>query len=323
MSNELKSVTLTNGNGMEVTLLNLGARLASIKFAGKEMLVTYADLNGFLNDDLYLGATCGRVCNRISDGRFILDGENYTLAQNNGGNCLHGGDDNFSYRFWDIQEEGLTEQSVTMTLHSEDGDQGFPGNLDVSVSYRLTGDNQLHIDFQAKTDKATPVNLTNHAYFNLGEKSGQALQLQLMASTCLNRADNEMPDGTFRSVLNTDFNFRELTSVGERQQHTQDPELVAMGGFDHCFILDNSPFATPKARLVAESQGIEMRLYTDQTAVQFYTGKYLDGEFESYQGLCLEAQNYTDAVNQAHFPNSVLRPEQTYQQTIVYEFFNL
>ncbi|TLU67131.1 galactose mutarotase [Thalassotalea litorea] len=323
MSDILKAIRLTNGNGMEVTLLNYGARIASIQFNGQEMLVTYDDINGFLDDDLYLGATCGRVCNRISDGRFCVDGKSYQLAQNNGGNCLHGGIDNFSYRYWTVEEDSVTEQSVTMTLHSADGDQGFPGDLRVTVTYRLTGDNQLHIDFNGQSDQATPINLTNHAYFNLGATSGQSLQLQLMSSMRLNRNDKEMPDGSFHNISGTDYNFRELTLVGQRQQQTQDPELLAMGGFDHCFILDNSPFNEAKARLVAKQQGIEMRLYTDQSAIQFYTGKYLDGQFQSYEGLCLEAQNYTDAVNQPHFPNSILRPGQTYQHTTVYEFRTL
>ncbi|WP_394176528.1 aldose epimerase family protein [Thalassotalea litorea] len=320
MSDVLKSIQLSNGNGMQVTLLNYGARIASVQFNDQEMLVTYDDVHDFLNDDFYLGATCGRVCNRISGAGFSLDGESYTLAQNNGGNCLHGGINNFSYRYWTIEEDSVTEQSVTLTLISEDGDEGFPGKASIAVTYRLTGDNQLHIDYRANTDKATPINLTNHAYFNLGAVDGNSLELQLMASSCLNRNENEMPDGSFRSLLGTDYNFRELSQVGLRQQQSQDPELLAMGGFDHCYILDNAPFHQAKARLVAKQQGVEMRLYTDQSAIQLYTGKYLDSPFQPYQGLCLEAQNYTDAVNQQHFPNSILRPGQTYQQTIVYEF---
>jgi aldose 1-epimerase len=320
----LQTVTLSNNHGMSVEIINFGARIKSIKFPVNskptEMTLGYASTEEYLNDESYLGATCGRVCNRISGGKFQLDGKQYNLPQNDGENCLHGGVDNFSFRDWKIDKRTLTNSSVTLSLLSNDGDQGFPGTVNLFITYQLSEDNQLIIQYFANTDLATPINLTNHAYFNLGEKDCESLSLQINASSYLESDDNNLPTGNIIPVDGTDYNFREHTVIGERQQNTEDRSLKAKSGYDHCFILDNTPFGHPNAVVTSLQNKISLSVYTDQPAIQLYTGFYLDGKFTSYEGLCLEAQNYTDAENNRNFPSNILRPTQQYQRKIIFEF---
>ena len=175
----LETVSLTNKNGMRVEIINFGARVKSIKFRVNniltEMTLGYGTAEEYLNDDVYLGATCGRVCNRIAGGKFELDGCQYQLPLNDGENCLHGGDNNFSLRYWQIDRQTINHSSVTLLLVSDHGDQGFPGTLNMSVTYELRADNKLSIQYSANTDLTTLINLTNHAYFNLGEKDCESL----------------------------------------------------------------------------------------------------------------------------------------------------
>jgi aldose 1-epimerase len=238
-------------------------------------------------------------------------------------NCLHGGDNNFSLRFWQMDKQTLTQSSVTLSLVSDDGDQGFPGTLSVSVTYELSEDNKLNIQYSANTDLATPVNLTNHAYFNLGEKDNQSLYLQIKSSAYLESNSENLPTGKVLTVAETDFNFREPACVGTRQQNTEDKSIKDKNGYDHCFVLDNSPIEEPKAILTSVKNQVSLSVYTDQPTIQLYTGFYLTGQFKSYQGLCLEAQNYTDADNNKHFPSNILKPNQQYQRTIIYKFESL
>ncbi len=324
LESELKLIELTNDYGMSVEIINFGARIKSIKFPvnakATEMILGYASATDYLTDEFYLGATCGRVCNRIAGGKFELEGHQYQLPLNDGDNCLHGGDYNFSLRYWQICKRTLTNSSVTLFLVSPNGDQGFPGKLELCVTYQLSADNKLTIEYSANTDLATPVNLTNHAYFNLGEKDCQSLYLQMMSSALLETDSANIPTGNILSVADTDYNFREPDCVGRRQLNTQDKSLLAKNGYDHCFVLDNTPLEQPKAILTSLKNQISLSVYTDQAAIQLYTGYYLTGKFGSYQGLCLEAQNYTDADNNKHFPSNVLQPNQQYQRKIIYKF---
>ncbi|GAW96792.1 MULTISPECIES: aldose epimerase family protein [Colwellia] len=321
---ELATVTLTNDFGMSVEIMNFGARIKSIKFPvnakATEMILGYASASDYLTDEFYLGATCGRVCNRIAGGKFELAGRQVQLALNDGDNCLHGGPDNFSVRYWQVDKETVTASAVTLLLISPNGDQGFPGKLELSVTYQLSADNKLTIAYSANTDSATPINLTNHAYFNLGEKDCQSLYLQMMSSALLETDSANIPTGNIISVAETDYNFREPAAIGHRQQHTEDESLKTKNGYDHCFILDNTPFEQPKAILTSLKNQISVSVYTDQATIQLYTGFYLTGKFSSYQGLCLEAQNYTDADNHKHFPSNILMPKQQYQRKIIYKF---
>jgi len=324
MKTKLATVTLTNDYGMSVEIINFGARIKSIKFPVNskptEMTLGYGSALAYLKDEFYLGATCGRVCNRISGGKFQLDGQQYQLPLNDGENCLHGGDDNFSLRYWQIDRQTLTSTSVTLSLVSPNGDQGFPGELKLSVTYQLSADNKLSMQYSANTDLATVINLTNHSYFNLGEKDCQSLQLQMMSSAFLETDINNIPTGKIVAVSGTDYNFTEPVSIGNRQQNSEDESVKQKNGYDHCFILDSTPFEKPKAILTSQKNQVSLSVYTDQIAIQLYTGFYLGGQFNSYQGLCLEAQNYTDAENNKHFPSNILKPNQEYQRKIIFGF---
>ena len=276
--------------------------------------------DGYMTDEFYLGATCGRVCNRIAGGKFELDGRQYQLSLNDGMNCLHGGKDNFSLRYWQIDQVTFSRTSVTLLLVSDHGDQGFPGTLNLSVTYELSEDNKLSIQYSANTDLATPINLTNHAYFNLGEQSCEALYLQMMSSAFLETDAANIPTGKIEPVEGSDYDFRDLTNIGQRQNNTDDKSLIEKYGYDHCFILDNTPIERPKAVLTSLKNKISLSIYTDQPTIQLYTGFYLTGQFKSYQGMCLESQNYTDADNNKHFPSNFLNPSQQYQRQIIYKF---
>jgi len=327
VATEVETILLINDYGMSVEILNFGARIKSIKFPVNsketEMTLGYASPEEYLNDEFYLGATCGRVCNRIAGGKFQLDGKQYQLSQNDGENCLHGGDDNFSFRYWQIDRQSFTNNSVTLLLVSPNGDQGFPGTLNLSVTYQLSADNKLSIQYSANTDLTTVINLTNHSYFNLGEKDCQSLQLQMNASAYLESDDSNIPTGKVIAVAETDYSFREPVSVGNRQKNTEDKSLKQKNGYDHCFVLDNTAFEEPKAILTSLKNQVSLSVYTDQSAIQLYTGFYLSGHFNSYQGLCLEAQNYTDADNHNHFPTNILKPNQQYQRNIIFGFASI
>lgn len=318
----LRTITLKNSNSMCVEIINFGARIKSIQFpingTPTEMTVAYPKAEDYLTDEFYLGVTCGRVCNRIENGKFSLDEQSFTLTTNDGENTLHGGVENYAHRFWQVESESST--AVTLSLLSEHGDQGFPGNLSIKVEYSLTEENELMMNYTAKTDAATPINITNHAYFSLGESSGELLDLQVNASSMLERKDNGLPSGKVISVEQTDFDFQQTVNIGQRQQETQDKSLQEMQCYDHCFVLNHNDIGIADAVLTSPNNKVRMTLYTDQLAVQLYTGVALTSPFNPYQGVCLEAQNYTNAINIPHFPNSVLTPESEYKQSIIYHF---
>lgn len=314
---------MSNDNGMSVEIINFGGRIKSIKFPVKnvptEMILGYESAQDYIADEFYLGATCGRVCNRISQAKFEVDEQSYPLSQNDGENCLHGGEDNLSLRYWQIDKTTVTRSSVTLALQSHDGDQGFPGNVEFLVTYQLQNDNKLIIEYLANTDKATPINLTNHTYFNLGERSCETLYLQMNASSYLESDETNIPTGNILPVSATDYDFRESQNIGNKLAKTKDKSLLEKGGYDHCFILDKCNGEQPNAIITSVNNQVSVSIYTDQLAIQLYTGFYLSGQFKSYQGMCLEAQNYTDAENQK-FPSNILVPNQQYKRQIVFEF---
>ncbi|WNC71776.1 aldose epimerase family protein [Thalassotalea psychrophila] len=325
--NNVKTILLRNNSGMSVEVCNFGARITSIKFPingeATEMTVAYQNAEDYLDDSFYLGATCGRVCNRISNAQFDLNGKTYQLTKNDAENCLHGGVENFARKYWSIDSDPVSTKQVTLSLTSIDGDQGFPGTLQISVQYQLTEENELIVNYLAKSDAATPINLTNHTYFNLGEATCEALMVQINASHYLERNQLNTPTGNIISVTNNDYDFRQQVSIGVRQANTNDQELALMQGYDHCFVLDDSAIASEKAVILSLQNNVKMTMYTDQPAMQLYTGSYLSGEFKRYQGLCLEAQNYPDAVNFNHFPSSILPPNELYKREIRFKFSNV
>ncbi len=320
-----KCFPLTNDFGTKVEIINLGASIKSIQYPinGQltDMIVTYENSDSYLHDPFYLGATCGRVANRIGDASFELDGKRYALSKNDGSNCLHGGENNFSKRFWQEKAELTQANQVTLILQSNDGDQGFPGEVEAEVSYHLSNDNKLKISYRATSNKATPINMTNHSYFNLGEKNCLGLALKIDSANYLERNDAGLPTGAILPVANSDFCFNTDTVIGERQNKSIHPQVIAPWGFDHCLVLNHSLDAVkPVAVLTSHLNKVKMSLYTDQLALQLYTGSFLQEPLAAYQGVCLEAQAYGDAVNNDNFPSVIVRPGNIYTKEITFHF---
>ena len=335
--------TLSNGDDVTITITNYGGIITSLEVPDREgqmedIVLGFDSLAGYRSEayaaaNPYFGALIGRYGNRIADGEFSLDGEMYTLETNNGPNHLHGGTEGFDRVFWEADPfEGEGEVGLVLTHTSPDGHGGYPGRLDVEVTYTLTDENELAIDYQASTSKATPVNLTQHSYFNLdGQADGSILDHELMinAETFTPTDSTLIPTGTVRSVADTPFDFREPTPIGARidQDHRQ---LEIAGGYDHNFVLarqdrDSLHLA---ARVYDPDTGRQMDVLTTEPGLQFYSGNFLDGSLTgkggaSYprrSGLALETQHFPNSPNEPDFPSTILRPDETYSSRTVYRF---
>ena len=318
----MKSVTLTNKDGMTATLLNFGARLVSIKVPVRddltEMLVAYKEHEDYLTDPYFLGAVCGRVCNRISQASFSLEGVDYQVDANNGAHCLHGGRGGFSQQFWTIEEQA--ESKVVFSLISPHLDQGFPGQLSIRVSYHLQDDNVLAVTMQATTTVLTAVNLTYHPYFSLGEPTNQNLKLLLNSSVFLARDDNGIPSGGEVAASDLGTDIAQLTKVSDLYQKSHYPQILDEQGLDHCFLIKKNKMQQPDAVLVSDLTGVKLAIYSNQSAMQVYTGHFLTAPLRPYAGICLEPQGYTDAVNQPEFPSILIDSDQTYRHASLLEF---
>lgn len=318
----MKSVTLTNKDGMTATLLNFGARLVSIKVPVRgdltEMLVAYKEHEDYLTDPYFLGAVCGRVCNRISQASFSLADVDYQVDANNGAHCLHGGRGGFSQQFWTIEEQA--ESKVVFSLISPHLDQGFPGQLSIRVSYHLQDDNVLAITMQATTTSLTAVNLTHHPYFSLGEPTNQNLKLLLNSSVFLARDDNGIPTGGEVAASALGADLAQLTTVSDLYQKSHYPQILDEQGLDHCFLIKKNKMQQPDAVLVSDLTGVKLAIYSNQSAMQVYTGHFLTAPLRPYAGICLEPQGYTDAVNQPEFPSILIDSDQTYRHASLLEF---
>jgi len=330
--------TLKNKNGMQVSITNFGATVVSIMVtdkAGKaaDVALGYDDLAGYELNKNYLGVLVGRYGNRIAHGKFSIDGAEYTLAKNNGDNSLHGGIKGFNKAMWearDVSKGG--EAAVEMKYVSKDGEEGYPGNLSVTVVYTLTNKNELKIDYSATTDKKTVVNLTNHTYFNLaGQGNGDILKQELMinADTFTPVDSGLIPTGELKKVDGTPFDFRKPTAIGARID-ANDEQIKLGGGYDHNFVL-NRKGATGlslAARVSDPASGRTVEVWTTEPGVQFYTGNFLDGSFKGKGGgayqkrtaFCLETQHFPDSPNHASFPTTLLKPGEKYHTTTVYKF---
>jgi aldose 1-epimerase len=327
--------SLTNNQGTEVTIITYGGAITSIKTEDNkgefsDIVLGYDTLEDYIVDSSYLGALIGRYGNRISNAKFFLDGQEITLEKNDGDNNLHGGTEGFNKKNWSatpFEENG--EQGLKLYLLSEDGDQGFSGNLSVEVCYILTNDNELVINFSATTDKATPVNLTQHSYFNLAS-NGSMLEheLEIDADTITPINSALIPTGEFMPVAGTGFDFRVSKTIGQ-DIGEQSPQLKFAAGYDHNYVLNKTvagrlSFA---ARAIEPVSGRMLELLTDAPGLQFYSGNFLDGstggrgqrhEFRS--GFCLESQHFPDSPNQSYFPNTILHPGEHYSTRIKYRF---
>ena len=330
--------TLANASGMEAGVMNYGATVVSLWAADRkgeraDVVLGFGTLEEYIKyNDAYFGSVVGRVGNRIARGRFTLDGVEYTLARNHGENHLHGGVKGFDSVVWDseaVEKQGT--EGVKLTYLSKDGEEGYPGNLEVTIHYYLTSDNELVIEYLATTDKATPVNLTNHSYFNLhGQGCGDILdhKLTIDADRFAVVDEEVIPTGELRSVVGTPLDFSTATVIGARIDQ-KDQQLIYSDGYDHNWVLNKRDDAiTAAITLYDPSSGRLMEVYTTEPGVQFYTGNFLDGKhkgkegkvYEHRCGLCLETQHYPDSPNHPEFPSTILRPGEEYHTKTVYKF---
>lgn len=324
--------TLVNANGMKVKVTNYGGIVTSLEVPDKngkfeDVVLGYDKLDGYLKDSPYFGALIGRYGNRIAKGKFTLNGKTYTLATNDGANHLHGGLKGFDKVVWDA-EIVKTENSVGLKLSylSKDGEEGYPGNLSCSVTYTLTNENELKIDYEATTDKPTPVNLTHHGYFNLaGQGNCDILNHVMMinADKYTPVDDGLIPTGELKSVKDTPMDFTTPEKIGARIEQVK-------GGYDHNYVLNNqSGKMALAARVYEETSGRVMDVFTTEPGIQFYSGNFLDGTitgksgkvYHKYYGFCLETQHYPDSPNKPKFPSVILNPGETYTHHTVYKFY--
>src|SRR5574343_147465 len=329
-TDSITQYTLTNGNGVSVSIINYGGTVTNIMVPDKngtmgDVVLGFDDLNGYLNPkNPYFGALIGRYANRIANATFTLDGKTYSLAPNNNGNTLHGGIKGFDKCVW--QATVLPgDSSIQLTYRSKDMEEGYPGNLEISVVYGLTNQNELVIDYKATSDKPTPANFTNHSYFNLSAgKDSTVLDHDLVLSadqyTPVN--DKLIPLGKHEAVKGGPMDFLTRKRIGK--------EIDAVpGGYDHNWVLnktDNS--LTLVGTLYHAASGRTMEVLTTEPGMQFYSGNFLDGSltgkggkrYVKHGGLSLEAQHFPDSPNQTSFPSTILKPGETYKQTTVYRF---
>lgn len=320
--------TLTNENNIEIKIINYGGIITSLKTPDKDgnfenVVLGFDNLDDYQKENPYFGALIGRYGNRIEKGEFELNDTEYQLTINDGENHLHGGAQGFDSVFWSA--EVIDDSTLELSYLSPDGEEGYPGNLQVTVTYQLTADNELRIDYKATTDQATPINLTAHSYFNLtGDPSNDILdhQLKLHAESYTPVNSQLIPTGEIAPVGNTPFDFTDFQTIGARISQVD-------GGYDHNYILDKETSEeTVAAELLDEQSGRKLTVLTTEPGIQFYSGNFLDGslenengtQLEQYSGLCLEPQHFPNSPNEPEFPSTILRPDETYSSAIVYRF---
>lgn len=337
--NKVEIYTLTNSGGMEARITPYGATLVSLKVPDRngalaDIVLGFDSVEGYTQTPAppYFGATIGRYGNRIGGAMFMLDGKSYTLDKNDGANSLHGGFKGFDKVMWTAKPRStMAGQSLDLTYVSKDGEEGYPGNLNVTVTYTLTSANEIRIHYTASTDKDTVVNLTNHSYFNLsGPASGDILDhmLTINADRFTPVDAGLIPTGELRKVDGTPFDFRQPHAIGERIN--SDDEQIKLGrGYDHNWVLNRSTEGLESAaRVMDPKSGRILEVLTDQPGIQFYTGNFLDGSFHGKGGtayqrrgaFCLETQHYPDSPNHPDFPSTVLKPGGRYDSTTVFLF---
>ncbi|WP_223503654.1 aldose epimerase family protein [Pseudomonas sp. GL-RE-29] len=337
----VEQYTLRNSQGLQATVITYGGILQSLKVPGKDgksedIVLGFDDVQGYQSGTAYFGATIGRYGNRLANGAFELDGRHYQVPKNDGPNSLHGGPLGFDKRVWKAQPTKSKDSvGVTLTYLSVDGEMGFPGNLKTEVTYSLTENNELRIDYKASTDKPTVLNLTNHSYFNLaGAGNGDVLKqvATLYASQYTPVNATLIPTGELAPVANTPMDFTQPTAIGKNIK-ADHPQLKfaeqKQGGFDFNWVLDAKGDVSKLAADVSDPQsGRRLQLYTSEPGVQFYTGNFLDGTVKGKAGkiyphwgaFTLETQHYPDSPNQPNFPSTRLDPGKTYTQSVVLKF---
>ena len=330
---KLHSFLIHNANGMEASIINFGATMISIKVpipngGLQEVTLGFDTPQEYVQQRTHMGSIDGRVANRIAKGKFILDGKTYLLNCNNGPNHLHGGQNGWAKVFWAV--EGVSSNSIRLKYHSPDGDEGYPGNVDVSVIYSIEESNSLAVEIEAITDTPTIINPTNHCYFNLHRDHRRTIldhDLQILADYYTPADAGLIPTGEISSVMATPMNFLHMKEVGT-DIHADFDQLRNTNGYDHNWVLNDYNGQLRKvATLVCPENGIAMDTFTNQPGLQCYTGNLLgaysgrDGmQYVPYSGICLETQGFPDAVNHPEFPSTILRPEEQYRHFTLYRF---
>ena len=332
----VKLFTLTNASGAQVSITEYGGIVVSLKVPDRDgnlgdVALGYDNLDAYVQDTPYFGAITGRYANRVAAGRFEIDGAAYELPVNNGPNSLHGGIKGFDKVVWK-GEPTAPGDGVAFRYVSVDGEEGYPGKLDATVTYTWTDANELKIEYLASTDKPTVINLTNHSYFNLKDGGASTIlehELMINADRYTPVADaGAIPTGELASLDGTPLDFREATVIGERIEEEND-QLGFGSGYDHNYVLNASEEdITVAATVYDPSSGRVMEVLTEEPGVQFYSGNFLDGHhvgkggvaYERRSGLCLETQHFPDSPNQPNFPSTVLRPGETYATSTIYRF---
>ena len=320
----VKLFLLMNNRGLQAYFSNYGARIVSLVFNEVNVIAAFPSLDAYLSpaEAPYHGATIGRYANRIAKGQFVLDEKKYMLPVNNGPNHLHGGPKGFHNQVWNIIRSKRNE--LTFSYFSENGEEGYPGSLTVTVRYTLTDENELRIDYTADTTDATPFNITNHAFFNLnGEGSILNHQLQIIADRFTPVDGTLIPTGILQNVEGTAFDFRKAKAIGKDIDN--DEEQIKIGsGYDHNFVLNKEgeklSFA---AKAIGDESGIVMECYTTEPGLQLFSGNFeaVKGDASTFRNtFCLETQHFPDSPNQPQFPNAVLRPKKMFESTTVYKF---
>lgn len=329
---QIKLFTLRNSKGMVCQITNYGGRIVNLWVPDKDgdyedVVLGYETIDEYVEKGRYYGALIGRYGNRIDAGKFKLDSMEYVLATNNGANHLHGGNIGYNHVVWDARP--ISDSELVLSYLSVDGEEGYPGNLNIKVTYILTEDNSLKINYSATTDKATPVNLTSHSFFNLhgaGKGSINDHILQINASNFTPVVEGLIPTGEIAPVKNTPFDFTVATAIGARID--QESEQFVFGlGYDHNFVLDGTGLRVA-AKVEEPTSGRVMEVLTDEPGLQFYGGNFLNGEdigkgnlFYKYrEAFCLETQHFPDSPNHSNFPSTILKPGETYASTCIYKF---
>lgn len=336
----VEAVTLDNGKGMRARVINLGAVLQSLEVPDRQgksanVVLGYGDAQTYVTNPNYFGASIGRYANRISEGRFVLDGKSYQLPLYGGRNSSHGGKQGFGKQLWRVVSVNSgAEASVTLAYSSLDGEEGFPGAVEVTATYRLGDDNALHIDYQATTTKPTIINLTNHSYFNLGgEASGRSTLDHLLtvpAETITPVDETQIPTGEFMPVAGTPFDFRQPTALGARIRDGRNEQIRLGRGYDINYVVTKAP--TPEPHLMAQVEdtisGRVLELSSNQPGLQVYSANFVNGSvvgasgtaYRQSDGLALEPELFPDTPNKPAFGSARLAPGETYHHSIVYRF---
>jgi aldose 1-epimerase len=325
--------TLTNANNVKVEITNYGATIVRLYVPDRngkldDIILGFDSLAGYYQGKSYFGAIVGRYANRIANARFTLDGKQYQLAANNGVNTLHGGLRGFDKVVWDAVQDG---EGITFTYTSKDGEEGYPGNLTVSVRYELSNSNELSIQYRAETDKATVLNMSNHSYFNLnGQGTGDILGHELMLhADAFTPVDSTLiPTGEIKKVEGTPFDFTSPHTIGERVNDTANEQIRFGMGYDHNFVLkgENGKMK-PAARVYSPVSGRTLEVETTEPGIQFYCGNFLDGSakgkgsvYQRRYGFCLETQHFPDSPNKPSFPTTVLKPGEKFRSETIFRF---